>query len=176
MKAALPLPQKRKIEIAVFPWHFIIKVVGSFGDEESVTARGIDGLNQFFEEYKLFVPKFSYYDLGNAKNIKGKPLTEAIVKDIWIEKGAFSKSQVNFDLIIKLGRQLQVDAVLISSFDLDYGRQTADIILIDLETKKAYSKAGRVFVKTLGADIKNLTENCFTDYVNDKYKSHPDYE
>ena len=176
MKAALPLPQKRKIEIAVFPWHFIIKVVGSYGDEESVSARSIDGLSQFFEEFKLFVPKFSYYDLGNAKNIKGKPLTEAIVKDIWIEKGAFSKSQVNFDLIIKLGRQLQVDAVLISSFDVDYGRQTADIILIDLETKKAYSKTGRVFVKTLGAEIKNLTENCFTDYVNDKYKSHPDYE
>ena len=176
MKAAFPLPQKRKIEIAVFPWHFIIKVVGHFGDEESVTARSIDGLSQFFEEFNLFVPKFSYYDLGNAKNIKGKPLTEAIVKDIWIEKGAFSKSQVNFDLIIKLGRQLQVDAVLISSFDVDYGRQTADIILIDLETKKSYSKTGRVFVKTLDADIKNLTENCFTDYVNDKYKSHPDYE
>ncbi len=171
MKAASPLPQKRKIEIAVFPWHFIIKVVGIFGDEESVTARSIDGLSQFFEEFKLFVPKFSYYDLGDAKKIKGKPLTEAIVKDIWIKKGAFSKSQVNFDLIIKLGRQLQVDAVLIFSFDIDYWRQTADIILIDLETKKAYSKTDRVSVRSLGSDIKNLTENCFTDYVNDKYKS-----
>ena len=109
-------------------------------NEKSATARSIDGLSQVLKEYKLVVPKFSYYDLGNAKNIKGNPLTEAIVNDIWIKKSTFSKSKVNLDLIIRLGRQLQVDAVLIYSIYISTTEQTADIILIDIKTKKAYSK------------------------------------
>jgi hypothetical protein len=31
-------------------------------------------------------------------------------------------------------------------------------------------------VKTLSSHIKDLTENSFVDYVNEKYKSHPNYE
>jgi len=31
-------------------------------------------------------------------------------------------------------------------------------------------------VRTLSPNIKDLTENFFIDYVNEKYKSHPNYE
>jgi adenylate cyclase len=179
VKTAQPpeeLKSDNTIEIAVFPWRFNIMAYSSYANKKSATAESIDGLSQVLNEYKLVVPKFSYYDLGNAKNIKGNPLTEAIVNDVWIKKGIFSKSKVNLDLICRLGRQLQVDAVLIYSIYLDTMKQTADIILIDIKTKKAYSKMEGVYVKTLSSDIKELTENSFIDYVNEKYKSHPNYE
>ncbi|MCP4629304.1 MAG: DUF1566 domain-containing protein [bacterium] len=165
------------IEIAVFPWRFILRAFGVY--PIWTKTQSVDGLRQVLSEYKLVVPKFSYYDLGNqfnAKNIKDNPLTEAIVNDIWIKKSTFSKSKVNLDLICRLGRQLQVDAVLIYSIDIDHFKQNADIILIDIKTKKAYSKTEGIKERMLSSDIKDLTENFFIDYVNEKYKSHPNYE
>jgi hypothetical protein len=167
------------IEIAIFPWRFNMMAFSSYANKKSVTAWSIDGLSQVLNEYKLVVPKFSYYDLGNrfnAKNIKDNPLTEAIVNDIWIKKSLFSENKVNLDLIYRLGRQLRVDAVLIYSIYIATRKQTADIILIDIKTKKAYSKTEGIYVNTLSSDIKDLTEKIFTDYVNEKYKSHPNYE
>jgi len=176
MKKALPLLQEREIEIAVFPWRFIIKTSTSYADEKSATARSIEGLSQFLKEYKLVVPKFSYYDLGNSKNFKSKPLTKTIVKDIWIGKGIFSRGQVDLELIFRLGRQLEVDVVLVSSIYIEYRNQTADITLIDIKAKKAYSKMDNIYVKSLSSDIKGLIENSFIEYVNEKYKAHPNYE
>ena len=179
VKTALPpeeLKSDNTIEIAVFPWRLNMMAFSSYANKKSATAWSIDGLSRVLNEYKLVVPKFSYYDLGNAKNIKGNPLTEAIVNDIWIEKSLFSEKKVNLDLICRLGRQLQVDAVLIYSIYIDTRKQTADIILIDIKTKKAYSRTEGIYVNTLSSDIKNLTEDFFIDYVNEKYKSHPNYE
>jgi len=179
VKTAQPpeeLKSNNTIEIAVFPWRFNIMTFSSYANEKSVTAWSIDGLSQVLNEYKLVVPKFSYYNLGNAKNIKGNPLTKAIVNDIWIKKSIFSERKVNLDLIHRLGKQLQVDAVLIYSIYIAKRKQTADIILIDIGTKKAYSKTEGIYVNTLSSDIKNLTRNFFIHYVNEKYKSHPNYE
>jgi hypothetical protein len=176
MKTALPLLPEKEIDIAIFPWLFRMEAAPAYADEKLITADSIEGLSQFLKEHKLVVPKFSYYDLGNAKNIKGNPLTEAIVNDIWIEESTFSKSKMNLDLIIRLGRQLQVDAVLISSVYIRARGQYADIILIDMETKKTYSKTGEVYMKGLSSDIKYITEDLFIDYVNQKYKQNPDYE
>jgi hypothetical protein len=165
------------IEIAVFPWRFNLWAFDAY--PIWTKTQSVDGLRQVLSEYKLVVPKFSYYDLGNqfnAKNIKDNPLTEAIVNDIWIKKSTFSKSKVNLDVICRLGRQLQVDAVLIYSIYIDHMKQNADIILIDIKTKKAYSKTEGIEVRMLSSDIKDLTENFFIDYVNEKYKSHPNYE
>jgi hypothetical protein len=177
IKKALPLLQERKIEIAVFPWRFVIKTSSSYADEKSATARSIEGLGQFLKEYKLVVPKYSHYDLGSAKNFKRIPFTEKLVKDIWIEKGTFSsRSQLNLDLIFRLGRQLQVDAVLVSSIYIEYRNQTADINLIDIKAKKAFSKTDNIYVRSLSSDMKGLIESSFIEYVNEKYKSHPNFE
>jgi hypothetical protein len=182
VKTAQPpeeLKSDNTIEIAIFPWRFNMMAFSSYANKKSATAWSIDGLSQVLNEYKLVVPKFSYYDLGNrfnAKNIKDNPLTEAIVNDIWIKKSLFSENKVNLDLIYRLGRQLRVDAVLIYSIYIATRKQTADIILIDIKTKKAYSKTEGIYVNTLSSDIKDLTEKIFTDYVNEKYKSHPNYE
>jgi hypothetical protein len=178
---ALPVRDAgNRIEIAVFPWRFRLWAHSAmYANPISTETQSVDGLSQVLSEYKLVVPKFSYYDLGNqfnAKNIKDNPLTEAIVNDIWIEKSTVSKSKVNLDLICRLGRQLQVDAVLIYSIYIAPMKQTADIILIDIKTKKAYSKTEGIYVRTLSPNIKDLTENFFIDYVNEKYKSHPNYE
>jgi hypothetical protein len=168
------------IEIAVFPWRFNLWAHSAVYANPTLTeTQSVDGLRQVLSEYKLVVPKFSYYDLGNqfnAKNIKDDPLTEAIVNDIWIKKSTFSKSKVNLDLICRLGRQLQVDAVLIYSIYIAPMKQNADIILIDIKTKKAYFKTEGIYVRTLSSDIKDLAENFFINYVNEKYKSHPNYE
>ena len=176
MKAALPLLSEKEIEIAVFPWRFRVDATPSYADEKSVIAHSVEGLSQFLKEYNLVVPKFSYYDLGHATNIKGNLLTEAIVSDIWIKKSTFSESKMNLDLIIKLGRQLQVDAVLISYVYISPMKQYAYINLIDVETKKVYYRKDGVYMKSLRIDIRDLTENPFIDYVNEKYKSHPDHE
>ena len=168
------------IEIAVFPWRFDLRPHSAmYANPIFTKTQSVDGLRQVLSEYKLVVPKFSYYDLGNqfnAKNIKDNPLTEAIVNDIWIKKSTFSKSKVNMDLICRLGRQLRVDAVLIYSIYITPTKQTADIILIDTKAKKAYSKTEEIYVRTLSIDIMDLTENFFIEYVNEKYKSHPNYE
>ena len=165
VKTAQPaekLKSNNTIEIAVFPWRFILR---AFGVHPIWTkTQSVDGLRQVLSEFKLVVPKYSYYDLGNqfnAKNIKGNLLTEAIVEDFWIKKSAFSKSKVNLDLICRLGRQLQVDAVLIYSIDIDHFKQNADIILIDIKNRQAYSKTGEIKAKMLSSDIKDLTETFF---------------
>jgi hypothetical protein len=178
---ALPVRDAgNRIEIAVFPWRFNLRVHSAMYANPILTKnQSVDGLRQVLSEYKLVVPKFSYYDLGNqfnAKNIKDNPLTEAIVNDIWIKKSTFSKSKVNLDLICRLGKQLQVDAVLIYSIYIAPIKQTADIILIDIKTKKTHSKTEGMYVNTLSPGIKDLTENFFVDYVNEKYKSDPNYE
>ncbi len=175
---ALPVRDTRyTLEIAVFPWRFDLRPHSAMYANPIITKiQTVDGLRQVLSEYKLVVPKFSYYDLGNqfnAKNIKDNPLTEAIVNDIWIKKSTDSRSKVNLDLICRLGRQLQVDAVLIYSIYIEPRKQNADIILIDIKAKKVFSKTGEIYVRTLSSDIKDLTENFFTDYVNEKYKSHP---
>ena len=54
--------------------------------------------------------------------------------------------------------------------------KNADIILIDIETKRPYTKTEEIKARMLSSDIKDLTESFFIDYVNEKYGSHPNYE
>jgi hypothetical protein len=176
VQASEPLKSDHTIEIAVFPWRFNILAYSSYADTRSTETLTVNGLSQVLNEYQLVVPKFSYYDVGNAKNIRGNPITEAVVNDLWSKKGLFSKDKMNLDLIYRLGSQLQVDAVLIYSIFIDTMKQNADITLIEIQTKKAYSRTEQIYVKTLNSDIKRITENFFIDYVSEKYKSNPNYE
>jgi len=167
------------IELAIFPWHFDIKTTASYASTQAALSKSVDGLSQVLDEYPLAVPKFSYYDIGskhNIKSIKGNPLSETMVNDIWIKKSYFSKKKVNTDLICKLGRQLQVDAVLMYSIFIETIKQTADIILIEVETQKVYFRTETIYVRALNSDIKKLTENLLVEYVNEKYQSSSNYE
>ena len=80
------------------------------------------------------------------------------------------------DLVIRLGRQLKVDAVFIYSIYISTTVQTADIIFIDIKTKKVFSKRETIYPNTFSDDIKYLTEVFLIDYVDDKYSSDPNYE
>ena len=163
------------IEIAVFPWRVNI-LTRQWSTLLETEPMAIDGFNQILEEYKSIVLKYSYYAFSNAEKGKDKPLTEDFYNDIWVKKGFFFQRELNLELIIKLGRQLNVDAVLLYSFDMSGSKQTSGIILTDIETGKVYSRKDNPYPYTLSADIKYYTEHFFINYLNDKYGTHPNYE
>ena len=164
------------IDIAVFPWIFDW-VRWYWVNKKQVTGWAIDGFDLFFTEYKSTVLKYSYYDFSNAGKIKDKPLTEDFYNDIWVKKSFFSKREPNLDLIIRLGKQLDFDAVLLLSILTGGFEQDANINLIDIETGKVYSNTGKLWPDiTVRDDLKFYTEKLFVNYVNEKYRSHPNYE
>ena len=77
------------IELAIFPWNLNISQPNL---PTPTKSHVIDALTTALNDYKLVVPKFTYYDLGtrfDTINIKDKLLTESIVSNIWTKSSFF---------------------------------------------------------------------------------------
>jgi len=133
------------IRTAIFPWKF-----GGTGKTYLLYTR--DVLQKIILKDRLFVPLFSYYDLGDKVQRKFKVngfseeiLPDNVVKNLWIKKG-FSGWTPNVDLVCTLGRQLQVDAILMYYIDVtaaDPDKGTSVGFLIDVNTQKIYRAKSR---------------------------------
>ena len=124
----------------------------------------------------LFVPLFSYYDLGgeiqrkyDVKKPDREILPDDVVKNLWIKKGFFSGWTPNVELVSTLGRQLQVDAILMYHVDVmaqDPDPGTVENFLIDVNTKKVYRAKSetRDYDNDGGRMNYNLTKEVFKAY------------
>lgn len=165
-----------RIKLAVLPWN-----LEGFAKDCKYIA--INALNQAIIDNQRFVPLFSYYDLGNklkTKNISDDLLREDVIDDLWFRRSAFSEVEPNIDLICRVGRELQVDVVLmydlfVSSFSevfwQSHGHHFMRVFLINLKTKeKYYAKGITTNFDFDGFDqVKSLTEKVFNDF--EKYET-----
>ena len=97
---------------------------------------------------RLFVPLFSYYDLGkeierkyDVRELPREILPDRVVKNVWIKESFFSGWTPNIELVSTLGRQLQVDAIIMYYIDVvgqDPDPGTVVCFIVDVNTKKVY--------------------------------------
>lgn len=129
--AAAPRPA-----LGILPWKLL-------GSADGWNFLALDALAKIINETETFAKVFSYYDLKNVKNLKKIPkgiIDYGVAKNLW----EINSSKPNYDLLFRLGRQLEVDAILTSYIDVkpadpDNGRIT--VFLFDVKTKKTYSAA-----------------------------------
>jgi adenylate cyclase len=171
-----------QVDIAIFPLRFDIKMPSTWlrRPEKGMKADTLDGLKQVLTGNKIFIPKFSYYDLGeafNLKNIRGNILTDDIVDNLWTKKGFLSGKELDIDLITKLGRQMPVDVILLYHLFFSGRGSEAQAYLINTSTRQIHSKKQKgVDVLTLTNDTKHLTRKLFIKYVSKNFQSHPNFE
>jgi hypothetical protein len=176
-----------RFTLAVFPW--LMEREGKYSKHYIV-----DALNRAIERTELFIPTFSSYDLKkkfNAMSLRDGVLSDAVIEKLWVAKGSSpSGHEPSIDTICQLGKQLEVDAVLMyyvnlsreEGFSLFSGsdtqrHQTADIstggsigvFLVDVHNKKRYFDGGSYAGFALGEgseEIIKLTKKVFIDYRN----------
>ena len=131
-----------RYKLAIFPW---------VEKSETVTYRGFFkvALNKAIEDTEVFVPLFSYYDLKNkfsTRTIKDV-MVDYPAKDLYNRPKMFSKIEPKVDLISRLGKELQVDAVLVGRLDIRIsysGRTESDYMtifsasIVDIDSKRKY--------------------------------------
>jgi hypothetical protein len=170
-----------QIDIAIFPLRFEIKMPSTWlrRHEKGMKADTLDGLKQVLTGNKIFIPKFSYYDLGEAfilKNIRDNILTDDIVDNLWTKKSFFSDKELDIDLITKLGRQMPADVILLYHFIFTAQESRARIYLINTSTRQIHSEREGVAGLSLTNDTKHLTRKLFIKYVFKNFQSHPNFE
>jgi adenylate cyclase len=170
-----------QVDIAIFPFRVDIKMPRTWlrRHEKGMQADTLDGLKQVLTGNKIFIPKFSYYDLGevfNLKNNRGNIVTDDIVDKLWIKKSFFSDKELDVDLITKLGRQMPVDVILLYHLYITGRESVAQAYLINTGTGQIHSEKKRVDVLSLRTDTEHLTRKLFIKYVSKNFQSHPNFE
>ena len=130
------LKSSQQITLAVFPWKLT----------ESAHYRDlcVRALKNAITQNRSFVPLYSHYDIGrglNKNNIYRTVINNTTMNDLWVKKGFLGPLMPNVDLLCKLGKQLQVDAILTAYVDVrtadpDIGR--AKVFLVQVQTKKEF--------------------------------------
>jgi Caspase domain len=146
----------------------------------------IKGTLKALNSSERFYTKLTYYDAGNAlmdgvrinpKILNKKYLTPDVIKKMWIKKSFFSKPEPNVEFICKLGRDLQVDTILLCRIEGDETRnwipRDTAVFLINTNNKKLYSEKlsynGVNWNVADGIeDVKRLTESVLNDFAKDK--------
>jgi hypothetical protein len=124
---------------------------------------------QFFSEYHYYKMN-TKYKTDRSEIIFNKKLMESL----WVKKGFFSKPEPNTDFIMQLGKQLEVDAILLFSANvMNMAKDRIRAILVDVKREKIYSSSGITdFVltedtdQTLEArfDAKRITKKVFAEF------------
>jgi ketosteroid isomerase-like protein len=189
-KKVTPLPFR--FTLAVFPW--LMEREGRYSKRYIV-----DGLNRVIDKTELFVPTFSYYDLKtkfNTMSLRDGVLSDAVIEKLWIAKGSSpSGHDPSIDTICQLGKQLEVDAVLMYYVNLSReevnhlfssatsSRRERDLLgtggnigvfLVDVHNKKRYFDGGSsaIFASGEGSEaVMKLTKKVFIDYRNANEKA-----
>jgi len=175
-KTALQEQLNSRYTLAIFPFKY----------EFDFTEEFIKGLFEVISDSQLFYPKLTYYDTGyvfidgvrfNPRMIHKKFMTPDVIKKLWIKKSFFSSPEPNVEFICKLGRDLQVDAIILfhieSERTYNYIPRNATVFLINTNNKKLYSEKHLFNVDhALGfeviEDIKRLTERVLNNFAKDK--------
>jgi hypothetical protein len=124
---------------------------------------------QFFSEYHYYKMN-TKYKTDRSEIIFNKKLMD----NLWVKKGFFSKPELNHGFIMQLGKQLEVDAILLFSANvMNMAKDRIKAILVDVKREKIYSSSGLTdFVltedtdRTLEArsDTKRITKKVFAEF------------
>jgi hypothetical protein len=125
-----------QITLAVLPWELT----------ELTRYRDLCfmALKDAIRQNESYVPVYSHYDIGrdlNKNKIYRSVINNTTMNNLWTKKGFLSHLTPNVDFLCKLGKQLQVDAILVASVDVttaDPDRGSAKVFLVQVETKKEF--------------------------------------
>jgi hypothetical protein len=163
------LGHQSHLNLAVFPIYVSTRSTTYNNPEKTA----ISCLSHVLGSQKKFVTTYSYYDLGGNVKIRaiGPDLIGKKVRDqIWVKESFFSLDRKpDFDLVQKLGEQLNVGFVTMSSFiyDNDAHGWDSQIYLIDVAQRRTYTKTSHFNYSSFNTAVKGFIENFFDEY--DKY-------
>jgi hypothetical protein len=134
-------------------------------------------IEESIAEIKFFTD-YRFYDLNTRYKTNQSEIifNETLMDNLWLKKGFFSKPEPNTSLIIQLGNQLGVDAVLVFSANvIELGKDRIKALLVDVKSKKIYSSSGLTdFVLTEDSDqileasddAKRITKKVLAEFKN----------
>jgi len=110
----------------------------------------VAGFKEIIVGSKLFFPKLSYYDLGqffikgvssSAVKIDNNTIPPDVIKKLWVKKSFLSPEEPNIELVCTLGKNLQVDYVILyHTTDNGWGfTEDLRVFLINAKTQKIYA-------------------------------------
>ncbi len=124
---------------------------------------------QFFSEYHYYKMN-TKYKTDRSEIIFNKKLMD----NLWVKKGFFSQPEPNTGFIMQLGKQLEVDAILLFSANvMDMAKDRIKAILVDIKRKKIYASSGLTdFLLTEDTDhtlearfdAKRITKKVFAEF------------
>jgi hypothetical protein len=144
MKAASPLPQKRKIEIAVFPWRF--KLPQWYADPSPTIDACLNGVFEIIQKFDEIELKYSYYEYKNFRPAKVEPIKSLIEnneKVFWLKQSSSFDFQPNYDVIYAYGEQINADLVFLTSIESSGILESIKVYLIDINNRKNYAAIDR---------------------------------
>jgi hypothetical protein len=164
------LGRQSHLNLAVFPIYVNPRSTTYNNPEKTAVAC----FSHVLGSHKKFVTTYSYYDLG--ANLKtrgiGPDIIDKKVRDqLWSKESFFSLDRKpNFNLVRKLGEQLNVGFVTMSSFIYDDGAHGWDsqVYLMDVAQGRTYTKATHFNYSSFNTGIKEFIDNFFDEY--DKYR------
>jgi hypothetical protein len=129
-----------RFKLAIFPWKlkFFPTVYDSF---LSIQEAAEYALRKTISDNQKLFPLYSYYDLKNinVRKIDENILTKEVIDKLWIKTSYISEQKPNTNLISSLGKQLQVDAVLIYYlFANPDSSNSINVFLINVKNQKTY--------------------------------------
>jgi hypothetical protein len=170
LSEALPPEQPADLgyRVAILPLHLKndasrYKAIFNRLIEESIRETG------FFTDYNLYELNAKY-----KTNRSEIIFSDQLMGNLWVKKGFFSNPEPNTRFIIQLGKQLEVDAILLFSADvIKMAKDRIRAYLVDIRQKKIYTNSGLTdFVvnddidKVLEAssDTKRITKSVFAEF------------
>ena len=141
--AALHPDDSMPYKLAIFPWRLDFQRTYSRGFVMSII---IPSLNNTIDETKLFTPLFSYYEID--EEFSSKMISKDIlgIDSVWEKKSFFSNYKPNINIISEIGKQLNIDAVLMFDMLITLKDDFIRAYLIDVKKKKIYYAYGVTYI------------------------------
>ena len=175
--AALPRAEEKieqqssRLNLAILPMSSDNSPIGAgYGSNTYLKKTALDSLRYVLKKNDLFIPTYSFYNLGDEFDIKMMDksiLNDKIVNDLWIKNSIWSDREPNVDLIYELGNKLKIDFVVMYRFKYDSLNWDSSLYIIDAKTKKIYSKTDSIAIYALYKHLPSFTEKVFLDFERD---------
>jgi hypothetical protein len=158
--ATLPVATKKKL--AVFPMYFSKTMHLHVMESQAYTgtkSAAITVLKEVLANNRDFNPTYSYYELSsklNYRKIGTDILSEKVIEELWRKEDG----KPNIELITKIGKKLDVDAVFISNCRLD----NIETYLIDIQNNQVFSKRTGYWYGTGYSQVPEHIRDFFSTY------------
>ena len=160
-------------KLSILPFNISIDQAGrrNYIDREVISSV-VKGLGDSLKETKVFRPTLSYYQLDerfDAEMVNEDVLADHRVDDLWVKKSFFSDPEPAIELIVQIGNQQKVDAVLLSHIDVSLEEDIIRVFLIDVKQNKKYEAQVTVSrIRSVGREkMRRLTKKVFAEYLRD---------